>query len=136
MNKKHVNKNLINQQILLPSAKICTIDSFCLDLVKENFQHLSVSPDFKIGDEGEIALLAKEAMDITMEELYCADEDGDFKNLNELLFSGRDDTNLCDMIEKLYTASMSFPFPEKWLDSLSESFEKAEGIKESVCRYL
>ncbi len=126
------NKNLINQQILLPSAKICTIDSFCLDLVKENFQHLSVSPDFRIGDEGEIALLSKEAMDMTMEQLYREDEDGDFRNLNELVFSGRDDSHLCDMIEKLYTASMSFPFPEKWLDTLVCSFEKGENIKDSV----
>ncbi len=126
------NNNLINQQMLLPSAKICTIDSFCLDLVKENFQHLSVSPDFKIGDEGEIALLAKEAMDLTMEQLYEGDENGEFKNLTELLFAGRDDSNLCNMIEKLYTASMSFPFPEKWLDSLSDSFGYSGGVKESV----
>lgn len=130
--KDPTNRNLINQQMLLPSAKICTIDSFCLDLVKENFQHLSVSPDFKIGDEGEIALLAKEAMDITMEQLYEGDEGGSFKNLTELLFAGRDDSNLCDMIEKLYTASMSFPFPERWLDSLAESFSEKKGITESV----
>ncbi|MBQ7294620.1 MAG: helicase-exonuclease AddAB subunit AddA [Clostridia bacterium] len=130
--KDPTNKNLINQQMLLPSAKICTIDSFCLDLVKENFQHLSVSPDFKIGDEGEIALLAKEAMDITMEQLYGGDSEGDFKKLTELLFSGRDDSNLCDMIEKLYTASMSFPFPEKWLDCLSESFVSDSEVKNSV----
>ena len=57
------NTNLINQQILLPTAKICTIDSFCSDLVRENFQALSLSPDFRIGDEGELQLLSKQAMD-------------------------------------------------------------------------
>lgn len=126
------DRNLINQQMLLPSAKICTIDSFCLDLVKENFQHISFSPDFKIGDEGELELLSKEAMDMTMEELYTTDESGDFKNLTELLFSGRDDSKNCEMIEKLYTASMSFPFPEKWLDSLCDSFTACENVGDSV----
>ncbi len=126
------DKNLVNQQMLLPSAKICTIDSFCLDLVKENFQHLSLAPDFKIGDEGELTVLSKEAMDITMEQLYGSDESGNFKRLSELLFSGRDDSKLCDTIEKLYTASMSFPFPEKWLDSLSCSFEKGDDIKNGI----
>lgn len=130
--KQPENKNLINQQMMLPSAKICTIDSFCLDLVKENFQNLSFPPDFKIGDEGELALLSKEAMDMTMEELYSSDEKGDFKNLNELLFSGRDDNKLCEMIEKLYTAAMSFPFPEKWLDELSDSFIVGEKVSDSV----
>ncbi len=126
------NKNLISQQMLLPSAKICTIDSFCLDLVKENFQHLSISPDFRIGDEGEIALLSKEAMDITMEQLYEKDSDGSFSSLTELLFSGRDDSNLCEMIEKLYTASMSFPFPERWLDELCRNFEDTANVNSSV----
>lgn len=126
------NKNLISQQMLLPSAKICTIDSFCLDLVKENFQHLSISPDFRIGDEGELALLSKEAMDITMEQLYADDADGSFRNLTELLFVGRDDSNLCENIEKLYTAAMSFPFPERWLDELCESFDSDRTVTQSI----
>ncbi len=130
--KEPTNRKLINQQMLLASAKICTIDSFCLDLVKENFESLAFPPDFKIGDEGELALLGKEAMDMTMETLYKNDENGYFKSLNELLFSGRDDSKLCEAIEKLYDAAMSFPFPEKWLDGLCDSFEVNQGAKDSV----
>ena len=37
------DSNLINQKMLLPSAKICTIDSFCNSLVRENFQLLDIS---------------------------------------------------------------------------------------------
>ena len=36
------DRNLIRQQMLLPSAKICTIDSFCLSLVKENLNYYEV----------------------------------------------------------------------------------------------
>lgn len=126
------NKMLADQQMLLPSAKICTIDSFCYDLVKENFQYLFISPDFKIGDEGELALLSREAMDITMEELYKADDNGNFKNLSELVFVGRDDTRLTEMIEKLHTSAMSFPFPDKWLEELGKSFVPGENVKDSV----
>lgn len=129
--KEPGNSNLINQQILLPSAKICTIDSFCSDLVKENFQELSLSPDFKIADEGELRLLSKQAMDITMEQMYENDEDGSFRNLGEILFSGRDDSKTAEMAEKLYRNSVSFPFPEKWLDSLCLDYEEGVGIKES-----
>ncbi len=131
LKKDPTNRNLISQQILLPSAKICTIDSFCSDLVKENFQALSLSPDFKIADEGELELLSKQAMDITMEQMYENDLDGSFKNLGELLFSGRDDSKTAEMAEKLYRNSVSFPFPEKWLDSLCLDYEEGVGIKES-----
>ncbi len=131
LKKDPTNRNLISQQILLPSAKICTIDSFCSDLVKENFQALSLSPDFKIADEGELELLSKQAMDITMEQMYESDSDGSFRNLGELLFSGRDDSKTAEMAEKLYRNSVSFPFPEKWLDSLCLDFEEGVGIKDS-----
>ena len=41
---------LLRQKHLLSNAKICTIDSFCIDLVRENFDKLGISPDFKISD--------------------------------------------------------------------------------------
>ena len=31
------NRRILRQLSLIPSAKICTIDAFCLNLVKENF---------------------------------------------------------------------------------------------------
>ncbi|MGN1194392.1 MAG: helicase-exonuclease AddAB subunit AddA [Acutalibacteraceae bacterium] len=124
------DKNLINQQMLLPSAKICTIDSFCNSLVRENFQFLDISPDFKNADESELSLLKAQAMSDTLEELYERGEP-DYLRLVELLFKGRDDSNLSDMIYKLYLDSMSYPFPEKWLDSLSEKYESGKSVCES-----
>ena len=125
------NSNLINQQILLPTAKICTIDSFCSDLVKENFQALSLSPDFRIGDEGELQLLSKQAMDMTMEQMYEQDSSGSFRNLTELLFSSRDDSKTAEMAEKLYHNSISFPFPEKWLDEICLEYGENADIRNS-----
>lgn len=131
LKKDPANSNLINQQILLPSAKICTIDSFCSDLVKENFQALSLAPDFRIGDEGELELLSKQAMDMTMEQMYENDTDGSFRNLTELLFASRDDSKTAEMAEKLYHNSVSFPFPERWLDELCKEYDGSIGIKDS-----
>ena len=125
------NPRLINQQLLLPTAKICTIDSFCSDLVRENFQALDLAPDFRIGDEGELQLLSKQAMDMTMEHMYEKDSDGSFRNLGELLLSGRDDRKTAEMAEKLYRNSVSFPFPEKWLDSLCLDYDGSISLKDS-----
>ncbi|MCM1545200.1 MAG: UvrD-helicase domain-containing protein, partial [Ruminococcus sp.] len=131
LKEKPGDSNLINQQMLLPSAKICTIDSFCGWLVRDNFQLIDISPDFRIADDGELSLLKNQAMDMTLDELY-AEENRDFLNLVELLFKGRDDKNLEDMIYKLYDTSMSYPFPEKWLDEVALAFENCESIAESA----
>ena len=84
------DSNLIAQKMLLPSAKICTIDSFCNSLVRENFQLLDISPDFKNADEGELSLIEAQAMSDTLESLYEKGEP-DYLRLVELLFRGRDD---------------------------------------------
>lgn len=121
---------LINQKTLLSAAKICTIDSFCSSLVKENFNLLDLAPDFKTADEGELNILSQEACDKTMEELYDKKESS-FRNLVELLFAGRDDSKLSEAIVSLYKSSRSFPFPDSWLDSLAADFEAKMPLSES-----
>ncbi|MBQ8029723.1 MAG: helicase-exonuclease AddAB subunit AddA [Clostridia bacterium] len=130
LKKNPDDSNLINQQILLQSAKICTIDSFCNSLVRDNFQLLDISPDFKNADEGQLSLLKAQAMQLTLEELY-SQQDSDFFNLVELLFKGRDDGELSQMIYQLYNTSVSYPFPEKWLKEISESFSCGCEVSES-----
>ncbi len=121
---------LINQKMLLSAAKICTIDSFCSSLVKENFNLLDLAPDVKTADEGELSVLSSEACELTMEELYNR-KDKNFRDLVELLFAGRDDSKLCESIVALYKSSRSFPFPESWLDSLAKDFENCQSLAQS-----
>lgn len=121
---------LVNQKILLSAAKICTIDSFCSSLVRENFNLLDLAPDFKTADEGELSVISAEACDMTMEELYRKG-DKSFRDLVELLFAGRDDRGLAESIVALYKSSRSFPFPESWLDSLADEFENCKALGES-----
>lgn len=122
--------NLINQKMLLPSAKICTIDSFCNSLVRENFQLLDISPDFKNADDGELSLLKSQALSETLEKLY-EKNDRDFLNLVELLFKGRDDSFLAEMIYSLYNASVSYPFPERWIRETAQRYDGNLKIEES-----
>ena len=134
------DENLINQQMLLPSAKICTIDSFCSGVVKEYFQYLDIAPDFKTADEGELSVLRQKAVDETLEKMYVNGGEN-FRNLVELLFSGRDDRSLGNTIMRLHENSMSFPFPDKWLDSLAKCYEIRTSASESIfgnviCNYV
>ena len=47
------NAYLLRQQMLLPSAQICTMDSFCNTLVKQYFHELDIAPDFRLADDSE-----------------------------------------------------------------------------------
>lgn len=115
------NEALMRQKALLPFAKICTIDAFCNSLVREHFSMLSLSPDFKNADDGELQLLSEQAMQQTLEALY-AEGNADFLNLVELLFRGRDDGYLAEMILTLHRHAVSYPFPAQWLDTLAAAY--------------
>ena len=63
------DKRLRRQQMMLPCADICTIDSFCINLVRENFHVLGVSPDFALLDEGKKAVLGARAVASVVDSL-------------------------------------------------------------------
>ncbi len=48
---------------LIPSARISTVDSFCLDLVRENFGALSVPPGVRVIDSCENSILLDSCLD-------------------------------------------------------------------------
>ena len=54
------NAHIRKQSLLVSSAHISTIHSFCLDLIRTNFQKLNIPPDFSAGDETEVRLLMNE----------------------------------------------------------------------------
>ena len=63
------NKHLARQLNLINHANISTIHSFCLKVIKENFQQTDLAPDFRIGDESETRLLKMSAADEVFERL-------------------------------------------------------------------
>ena len=120
------DENLQRQITLLNKANICTIDSFCLDIVKNNFYQLEgISPNFRIAETTEIEILKQEILEEIFEEKYEKQEE-DFSILINTYTSYRDDTPLKELILKIYTYIQSNPFPEKWLNEKVEMFNIKE----------
>ncbi len=116
------NEHLQRQITLLNKASICTIDSFCLDVVRNNFFELhNISPNFRIGDSTEIELLKQEVIEDIFEQKY-EKNDKDFTELINIYTSYRDDSPLKNLIIKIYSYIQSNPFPEKWLKEKIEMF--------------
>ena len=97
--KNPTSKYLSKQLVLLESAHICTIDSFYLDIVRNNFQRLGLPSNFRLADEGEMALLRKEIMDGIIEKHYDnADENSDaFLSFVENFTSAKQSDTLSDI---------------------------------------
>ena len=113
--------NLHRQQRLLQRASIGTIDSFCNSVVKNNFQRLDISPDYRICDDGELKLIKSDAMSEVMERAYS--EGGDaFLSLVEQFGDRRGDQKLENVIDRIYEYSTAYPFPEKVIDSFNEMY--------------
>ena len=116
------NKDLQRQITLLNKSSICTIDSFCLEVVRNNFYELeNISPNFRIADTTEIELLKQETIEEIFEKKY-EEQNEDFEKLINIYTSYRDDTPLKDLILKIYTYIQSSPFPEEWLNQKIQMF--------------
>ena len=91
------NINLERQTTLIHHAKITTIDSFCLKLLREHFNELDIDPGFRIGDEGELKLLQADVMKSLLEEYYGR-EDERFLSFVDAYALGKADGGLEDYI--------------------------------------
>lgn len=115
------NEHLQRQTTLLHNARITTIDSFCLFVLRNQFHTIGLDPGFRIAEEGEARLLRQEALEEVLEELYAAGEEW-FLSCMEYFSSGSRDTAVEEIVLKLYDFAMSTPFPEQWLADRKEDY--------------
>lgn len=123
------NENLQRQVVLLGKSSICTIHSFCLDVIKNNFFEIDLSANFRIAAEEEIELLKQEVLEDVFENLY-EDEDEQFAKLVNTYTGYRGDEALKEIIFKIYRFMQSAPFPNEWLINKVEAFKNSEEIKD------
>lgn len=131
LEKDPFNARLQRQQLLLSRAHISTIDSFCSDLVRQNFFRLGVSPDLRILDDSEIAVLRSEAAEETLDEFYGKD-DPEFYDFVESFSSSRDDSAVAEAVGQLYDFVRSHPFPRRWLAEKKKLYENPGPAAETV----
>lgn len=106
------NVNLQRQINLLGKANICTIHSFCLDVIKNNFFEIDISPNFRIASEEEIVLLKQETLDDLFEEKYES-EDEKFLKLVDCYTNYRGDESLKNLVFKLFDFARKFSFSRR-----------------------
>ncbi len=118
------NDHLQRQALLLHSARITTIDSFCLSVIQNYFHDIDLDPVFRVADEEELTLLRREAVQEILEEEY-GQENEDFLSFAACYGGKHQDARLEEYILRLARFAESCPWPEPWLEDMAEQL--AEG---------
>ncbi len=129
--KNPFDAGLLLQKHLLANAKICTIDSFCIDLVRENFDKLQISPDFTIGEAASLNAIDNEVL-FSIVNRYFEQKDPLFFELLDIVGAEFDESNFCELVLSLYEFSRQLPFPQKWFDSLLNNYSCGTFTKENL----
>ena len=119
------NIHLQRQASLLHNAQITTIDSFCLFIIRNNFNDIGLDPGFRVADEGELKLLGQDVMRELLEEQY-QEKNTVFTDCVEYFTGGSNDKLLEEYITRLYEFSMSYPWPEDWISQCMEDYRLAD----------
>ena len=115
------NTHLQKQINLISRASICTIDSFCLDIVKNNFYEIDVAPNFRIADNAELELIKQETLEELFDKKY-EKEDKSFLKLLETYTTYSSDEPLKELILNIYNFIQSHPFPNEWLEEQVQKY--------------
>ncbi len=127
--EKNPHPRLQEQLMLLPKANISTIDAFCKNLITQHFEALELPPDFTILSENTLALLKRQAMDETLENLLTR-YPADFETLSLCLGESRSSA-VSEAISIIYEYLRSLPFPHLWLEQVRGFYQDFTNIARS-----
>lgn len=115
------NEHLQKQSALIHNAQITTIDSFCLFVIRNNFNEIGLDPGFRVADEGEIKLLEGDVLNDLLEDCHAEGRE-EFIRFVESYSTGGSEKKIEEAILRLYHFSMSYPFPEEWLEARRDDY--------------
>lgn len=115
------SEHLQKQASLIHNAQITTIDSFCLFVIRNNFNEIGLDPAFRVADESEVKMLEADVMGRLLEESHTEPTEC-FLHFIECYSTGTNEKKIEEAILRLYHFSMSYPFPEQWLTERLEDY--------------
>ena len=117
------NKKILRNIALMPLAKIMTINAFCYELVRENFQKLGLSATVRIADEAEMLVLRQKTMNEVVDEYFekHGDDEG-FLCAYEIFSSSKNDKGFIDALLSLDNKLSNVTDREGFCKSVLESY--------------
>ena len=124
------NQHIIRQLSLIHRASIMTIDSFCKQVVDDNFQILGIDPAMRILDDTEGVLLQEDVLSVILEKAYETQPEA-MLLLHQYMKDVRSDDNIRQLLKQLRQQAESVPDSRAWLAAARKDAEAcgAEAIE-------
>lgn len=123
------NRHLQRQLQRLNRAKITTVHSFCMDLIRENFHLCGLSPDFTVADAQEAQLLKNESIFEAMETFFEDEQRAaGFAKFLDCFCKGKD-TECEVLLSKTYDFVRAIPFYQDWLYERVMQYHNVTGLE-------
>src|SRR5580692_270572 len=118
---------LAEQLALLETAHICTLHSFCFELVSQHFYELGLDPQLTMLSSEESHVLASRTLDDVLEAVYDSEKPEDVAIQRLIQVTGGDwDKPLRDLISRLHEYSQTLRDPARWFEAQEAGFRTEE----------
>lgn len=131
VDNNELRQHLEKQLVLINKANISTIDSFCANVIRQNFHKIDLDLGYRNITQNEAITLKKQAIDNVFEKLL-AEKNADFDKFYNMFCDKNRDDNVEKMIYKLFEYADNSPYPNKWLDQCTEKYESADSFYDSI----
>ena len=122
------SKWLLEQKNNLQFAKVSTINSFCLEFVKDNISYFEFQSGLRILDEATEYMIYKRSYEAALEEL-CTNDTKAYRELTNSFGS------LEFIARQLYTFIRTIPFREQWLEQAKAQYTDPKCIDAQINEY-
>ncbi len=119
----------------IDNAAICTLHSFCVDLLRNYFYVADIDPSFAILDTLTVASLRKNALNRLFEE-YFSKNDEIFRQVYKIFSTHRREDNFRDTITRLYDFGQCLENFDDWYAGKRQNFLVPDNnpILNFICR--
>ena len=143
--KSGSNERVREQLEKLDNASICTLHSFCSDLLRNYFYVVDIDPAFSILDTITVSNLKKQAIDELFKE-YLQSNDQDFQHLYKIYSTHRREENFKNLVLSLHAFSRNIVDFEDWYQQMRQTYLQHDNggilmttliqhLKSTVCYY-
>lgn len=123
------NRRLVRQLMLAGSAKICTIDSFCSDVVHAGMSQLPLPAGFRIPDATELKLLKQSVMQDVIDAAFSSGDAAFVDLADSLSSSNKSDSSLGRLLCDTYDRLLGLPEGIDYLRMSAETLEKEASMR-------
>jgi len=117
----------VEQLALVDTARICTLHSFCLQLVRDHFHDLGLDPDLTVLAQDQAYLLTRDTLETLLREHLAGRTAADVAVQQWVLAIGRGwDRPLQQLVLRLHNTTQTRPDPTAWFEARLAALEQDE----------